>query len=361
MKTIMKAAFGTQTYELNDDGKLELVQDESNQYPIVIGQIAHFHGYGNDAERLAVYKIEKDERWGSTYYHLLNLDKPKLSKHEHLRPLETRKGTPIGIFYKQGDIATQEEIDEVMPMALAYEQREADKRAEINKANEERRQKAAIWWKENTPSWAKAYIVAELKKDESDSMSDYFHASTAKTLLIAWSASDRLNFKEMREAGRGIPEIENVDELKEDRYKRILGNYYSGWTIKKYRLGNGTSWTEEFAGDPDCIRLKKEIAPVAGAQPTGDKIATCKLNPSKGGIELYFPGKPSPTVLDDLKANGWRWSRFNSCWYKLDNSIARRVASKYAAIPEEQEVNQDGALVQVQEDAVFDTFAANNL
>lgn len=91
------------------------------------------------------------------------------------------------------------------------------------------------------------------------------------------------------------------------------------------------------------------------------KIALCKLNTAKNGIELHFDPKPSKSVLDDLKANGWRWSRFNSCWYKLDNSIARRVASKYAAIPEEQEENQDGALVQAQEEAVFDTFAANNL
>lgn len=358
----MKAAFGNGTYELNDEGNLELVQDQSNQYPIVIGQIAHFHGYGNERERLAVYKIEKDERWGSTYYHLLNLDKPKLSKHEGLRPLETRKGTPIGIYYKQGDIATQEEIEEVLPMALAYEQREADKRTEAQKKNEQEEEIAKKWWAENTPKWAKAYIVAELKKDESDSMTDYFNASTQKRLLLAWSASDRLNFKEMREAGRGIPEFENIDELKEDRYKRILGNYYHGWTIRKYTIGGFQGYDQKFVCDPANVRLKKDITPKAqeGAQPTGDKIALCKLNSAKGGIELYFNNKPAQAVLDDLKAKSWRWSKFNKCWYRLDNPIARQQAAKYADIPQE-EVNHDGAMVQAQEEAVFDTFAANNL
>lgn len=349
MKTIMKAAFGSGTYELNDEGKLELVQDETNQYPIVIGQIAHFHGYGNERERLAVYKIEPSE-WG-TSYHLLNLDKPKLSKHQHLRPLETRKGSPIGIYYKQGELATPEEIDEVMPMALAYEQREADKRAQQQKEQNEKAEIAKKWWAENTPKWAKAYIVAELKKDESDSMSDYFHASTSKTLLLAWSASDRLNFKEMREAGRGIPEFENIDDLKEDRYHRILGNYYHGWTIKKCRIG-GSDWSTQFVADPENIRLKKEIAQTT-EQPTGDKIALCKLNTAKGGIELYFTSKPAQAVLEDLKAKSWRWSKFNKCWYRLDNPIARQQAAKYADIPQE-EVNNDAGLVQAQENAYVD-------
>lgn len=365
MKTIMKAAFGNGTYELNDEGNLELVQDQSNQYPIVIGQIAHFHGYGNERERLAVYKIEKDERWGSTYYHLLNLDKPKLSKHEGLRPLETRKGTPIGIYYKQGDIATQEEIEEVLPMALAYEQREADKRAAASKEQEEKAAIAKKWWADNTPKWAKAYIVAELKKDESDSMSDYFHASTSKTLLLAWSASDRLNFKEMREACLQAPkEIENLSELKEDRYHRILGNYYHGWTIKKYRIGGFNGYNDSFVADPENVRIKSghhyNIAEPT-AQPTGDKIALCKLNSAKGGIELYFNNKPAQAVLDDLKAKSWRWSKFNKCWYRLDNPIARQQAAKYADVPQE-EVNHDEALVQAQEDAASDNWAqANNI
>ncbi len=96
---------------------------------------------------------------------------------------------------------------------------------------------------------------------------------------------------------------------------------------------------------------------IEGIAPTGDKIATCKLNPSKGGIELYFNSKPQSSVLDDLKANGWRWSRFNSCWYKLDNSIARRTASKYAEIPNTLNATerlQDLELVNAQEEAAVE-------
>ncbi len=335
----------TTTYEIGENGKLEQVQE----YPVELNQIAYFHGYGNDSERLAVIKIETSE-WG-TNYHLLNLDKPELSKHQYLQPLETRRGTPIGIYFKQGELATQEEIDEVLPMAQAAEQMRQNKQAEEQRAGDERRAHAKKWWADNTPSWAKGYIVAELKVDKSDSMTDYFHESTSKTLLLAWSSTDRLNFAEMRKAGEGIPEIENLAELKEDRYHRILGNYYHGWTIKKCRIGGFNGYNDDFVSDPENIRLQK-VAKVAN-EPTGDKIALCKLNTAKGGIEIYFNSKPAQSVIDDLKANGFRWGKFNKCWYKIDTTSARSVASKYATIPEDEEVNQDAALVDAQEEAAI--------
>lgn len=353
MKTIMKAAFGTGTYTLGESGNLE----KDQEYPIQVGQILFLNGYGQTVhshERLAVYKIE-DGQFGKKY-HCVNLDKPSLCIKDHVEPVEKLYG--IGIYFKQGDIATQEEIDEVMPMALAAEKVKNDKRAAEQKEADDKRELARKWWAENVPSWAKAYIVAELKKDESDSMSDYFHASTSRVLLLAWSASDRLNFKEMRQAGEGIPEIENLSELKEDRYHRILGNYYHGWTIKKYTIGKFNGYSEQLCVvDPENIRIKKISAPT-GAQPTGDKIALCKLNSAKGGIELYFTSKPSQSVLDDLKAQSWRWSRFNKCWYRLDNPIARQQAAKYADIPTES--TQDGLLVQAQENAAQDNWAQAN-
>lgn len=339
----------TTTYEIGENGKLEQVQE----YPVELNQIAYFHGYGNDSERLAVIKIETSE-WG-TNYHLLNLDKPELSKHQYLQPLETRRGTPIGIYFKQGELATQEEIDDVLPMAQAAEQMRQSKQAEEQKAGDEKRELAKKWWADNTPSWAKAYIVAELKVDKSDSMTDYFHASTSKTLLLSWSSTDRLNFAEMRKAGEGIPEIENLAELKEDRHHRILGNYYHGWTIKKCRIGGFNGYNDDFVSDPENIRLKKEITPSAptGAQPTGgEENARIVINSKKQGIEIYFKSRPSDAVLDELKnTHGFRWGKFNRCWYRKDCSQARAVAARYGKVPEE--VNQDASLVDAQEEAAI--------
>lgn len=41
-----------------------------------------------------------------------------------------------------------------------------------------------------------------------------------------------------------------------------------------------------------------------------------KKNEIKNGLEIYFPEKPCEAVRDILKNNGFRWGRFNKCWYK---------------------------------------------
>lgn len=43
-------------------------------------------------------------------------------------------------------------------------------------------------------------------------------------------------------------------------------------------------------------------------------------NYERNGIEIYFEKKPSEAVRDTLKANGWRWSNFNKCWYNFYTS-----------------------------------------
>lgn len=117
--------------------------------------------------------------------------------------------------------------------------------------------------------------------------------------------------------------------------------------------GNGTESTDGDYGNIPHFYLTIEIGKwdeaykviergrltprIEGVPPTGDKIATCKLNQAKGGVELYFPANPGRAVLDDLTVNRFRWSRFNKCWYAKDNSIARKVAEKYATIPVEEE------------------------
>ncbi len=347
----------SQMYVLGETG-LEAVTAPK----IEVGQIIFLNGYGqtvHDHERLAVYKIEETDF--GTNFKCVNLDKPALVTHDHVRPVEKLHG--IGIYYKAGDTVSQEVIDQAMPAAIAAENAKKAEQHKIKDLKEERQQKAKIWWAENTPKWATSFIVAEFKKDESDSMSDYFHASTQKRLLLAWSASDRMNFKEMRQAALNAEETKSIiDGLEDDKYHRICGNYYHGWTVKKYRIGSMNSWNDDFVADPENIRLPKESASVSSAPaPLGNYPAACKLNKSKGGIEIYFNSKPSTATLDHLKANGFRWGKFNKCWYRTDCEAARRIVEKYAAIPEDEETNQDGLMVEANENAGIDNWAQQNL
>ena len=47
------------------------------------------------------------------------------------------------------------------------------------------------------------------------------------------------------------------------------------------------------------------------------------FNQEKNGIEVYFDSIPALEVRENLKANGFRWSKFNKCWYIKDSQEAR--------------------------------------
>ena len=46
-----------------------------------------------------------------------------------------------------------------------------------------------------------------------------------------------------------------------------------------------------------------------------------KNNVEHNGTEVYFQSMPTETERETLKSNGFRWSRFNKCWYISNNKI----------------------------------------
>lgn len=59
-------------------------------------------------------------------------------------------------------------------------------------------------------------------------------------------------------------------------------------------------------------------------------------NEEKNGIELYFNNKPDTMTLETLKANGWRWSRYNKCWYTKDTEMSRQFVKTLTATETEK-------------------------
>jgi excisionase family DNA binding protein len=59
---------------------------------------------------------------------------------------------------------------------------------------------------------------------------------------------------------------------------------------------------------------------------------TIAENEEKSGIEIRFASKPSGDVLSSLKSAGWRWSRFNSCWYNKATTESREFAQGLTAM-----------------------------
>lgn len=58
---------------------------------------------------------------------------------------------------------------------------------------------------------------------------------------------------------------------------------------------------------------------------------TMKLNDEKNGVELYFTDKPSEEIRTQLKTNGFKWSRFNKCWYAKQNENTLTLAESLSS------------------------------
>lgn len=50
---------------------------------------------------------------------------------------------------------------------------------------------------------------------------------------------------------------------------------------------------------------------------------------SPQNVEVVFPSKPADDIRAELKAAGFRWSKFSSCWY----GFADRLPARYGPPP----------------------------
>lgn len=91
---------------------------------------------------------------------------------------------------------------------------------------------------------------------------------------------------------------------------------------------DGEDWQAGFTGEllggyEDYWTVKAEFAAGAKLEPIG----TVTRNEERNGIEVRFGAKPDASVLAELKAHGWRWSRFGGCWYTRHSPEAETFAA----------------------------------
>jgi hypothetical protein len=103
-------------------------------------------------------------------------------------------------------------------------------------------------YRDKIPTDAVAVIVAELQRDDSDVMTDYFNVKTVRTVLLAFSSHTKDLFSEMRKAARNFPEtaaLADAGPEVEHREKWSMGagyylkggnKYSDGWAVKKQRM-----------------------------------------------------------------------------------------------------------------------------
>lgn len=196
-------------------------------------------------------------------------------------------------------------------------------------------------------------VTVSLCYDDSDMQSDYHnsHASLSPELVLAVLPKGPETEKKARAALAKFAELSSVEfKWHTEKYSMGHGNYLEsvsfelpaelmGWR-NAYRGGPVTHghWEVEFRAcynDSSGFTLHwaKGCAPVTDKTTgssfnDGKTLVSIRTNEEKGGVELFFAQKPSEAVLQRLKDNGWRWSRFSSCWYARKSDAALKFAGE---------------------------------
>lgn len=96
-----------------------------------------------------------------------------------------------------------------------------------------------------------------------------------------------------------------------------------------YQLSNNSA---------EIARLKKRIASLELAAQRETKKTSfqgiCEVieNAEENRLQIIFPGKPTPEVIAELKARGFRWSRSCGAWQRILNNAARYAAERVIAM-----------------------------
>ena len=95
-----------------------------------------------------------------------------------------------------------------------------------------------------------------------------------------------------------------------------------------------TTWPDDSPEPVDSVRsvvFRILLGEVSKPKPELHAIegnAALTENDEKDVYEIRFPSKPEPSVLDRLKSNGWRWTRFGACWYHKRTPSALQLAQE---------------------------------
>lgn len=261
-------------YELGSKGLEEIKVDDKNDLPI--GTVLYLDGYGGSTY-VIVKNLGVSERFsghGAKYIRVCidgatdNINIQSQIEASSLKWIADKKDYRIQN-YIMDEVKTEEEVNKIWALSeVVRENLEGIKKhddeiraAQINKGRE--------LFNKHIPEDAKALIIAECHKDESDIQSDYFGRSTTKTVILGYSKYTRDLFPEMRKHAAKIPETAHLaippevdtngdkktDDNKDwwtpsdehrDNYSMGAGYYLktgwinsSGWCISKARIYEG--------------------------------------------------------------------------------------------------------------------------
>lgn len=140
------------------------------------------------------------------------------------------------------------------------------------------------------------------------------------------------------------PEVVTSYTSTEYFYKIFVNDFNVSEEIMKYLEKEVERISEGFVINKPTQTVKDEVVEVETKEikeesqttETAQEEVKVVYNEEKNGIELYFNNKPDTMTLETLKANGWRWSRYNKCWYAKDTEKSRQFVATLTATETEQ-------------------------
>lgn len=185
-----------------------------------------------------------------------------------------------------------------------------------------------------------------------DYLPEYRKAAKRNVLAMAKTAFPWVRFSLVRHnswggglilSWRNGPTVEEVEAATDFELFNSRWDEFDSMTdcasVEFARFTNFAETYGEVKNGVECRREECETdrngspEPVARPTPapTGATGATITRNEERNGIEIRFPSRPDDDVLAELKANGWRWSRFSACWYTRYSDEAQQFADRIAA------------------------------
>jgi hypothetical protein len=291
------------------DTEVQVVKE--NQ--VIIGYSAGMNQY-----RLVVYKVEHSKN--GFIYHLINLDTKEFTSTEIINPLSKKFG--IGKYF---DDVNSEFMDAFEIVILRQEVEEkARAKAEVDNQEQQRREEIKAIGRERLkeiiPANAQAVIIACEREDRSDPYSDYFAATTVRTVILGFSTHTKNSFQEMRNLAGNFTLTEYLKEKNEEyenreNYTGGSGYYlgeskYHGWIIKKAQIYDRKCFIEDYAytaGKEENICISKAPTvptdtPTQSA--TGDYTI---VSYSEKSVAIFGDTK---AIKEQLAALGGRFNKY---------------------------------------------------
>ena len=111
--------------------------------------------------------------------------------------------------------------------------------------------------------------------------------------------------------------------------------------MESIKNNNGVFIPENLSKVEETIEIEEvevadEIQEIEETKQESMEDVKIVLNEDKNGVEIYFSGKPSEDVRNNLKSNGFRWSRFNKCWYAKQSEDTLNFANSLTSTTEEE-------------------------